>query len=841
MNAAASAPRRDEIPSAASEFVGRRGELHRLGELLDVSATRMITLVGPGGVGKTTLAAEALRRYRGTTRAAVHWIRLARLPPGADAEVVAEEMVASVVRSDIAGRPAWTCLLEAFTTVGAPRTVLVLDNCEHVLAGVRPLISALLAALPGLTIVATSREPVSWIDEYVVVLPSLPVEHAAELFRRRAELTGRPVPDDREHRALVARICRRVDDNPLFIRLAAARLRHRPPAAVLRELGGDGEDRRLRWSHGVRAGIEDRHRSVADVIAWSFELCAPAERLLLERFSVFAAFDPAGAEDRGGGAEAEAIVAVCADPELPPDELLRGLDRLVDCSLVGARMTETTVRYYLPQSVRVFARERLRRRDGVEARLLFRHRRYYREKVVAGLTAWYGPDEEDWLRWARSSWDDILLGIESGLTDPAEAAVGLDSAATLLALRVPFVTGANRAVARLTERALDVTRGTAWVPAELRIVATARLAVVALWQGRPDRVRQLLDECVAVHSADPRVRRKWRDTAAFDIGLPAVLEFARGQELLLLHEDPRSIEVLARAVRKFAAAGRDTGARRAELCLALARAYFDTADDSPGRRWPVRALEAVAGWVVSAAELDAATAAAGDGPRGVVELGRALLTDRVGTGNTWTAGWIVHCCAGALALDLAQRRADGTADPAELTAAATEIAVLQGGVATLHRSIGVDTDAVPLVARGIRHAAATATAVLGPDGYAAAVRRGARLRPELNELQRYFLGTLRAGEPREDPPAAAGKGSRWHDLSAAEREIAVLVAAGWANSAIAVRRGTSVRTVDAQVVAIRRKLPAATRAAVIEHVPAELTDRVRAAYRQRPVRLRPRG
>ncbi|GAB2693706.1 NB-ARC domain-containing protein [Nocardia thraciensis] len=828
-----------EIPATASGFIGRQTELRRLGALLAGGDARLITLVGTGGIGKTTLAAEGLRRYRDPEHDAVHWIRLARLAPGTDSDTVAEEVVGTVVRSDIAGRSAWECLVETFTATDAYRTFLVLDNCEHVLDGVRLLVTALLATVPGLVVVATSREPVGWVDEQVVVVPSLSAAHALELFRYRAELTGRVLPEDPETHRLAARICLHADHNPLFIRLAAARLLHRPLSVVLRELTGDTDDKRLEWSHGARAGAEQRHHSVHDVIAWSYGLCTGSEQLLLERMSIFAAgFDPACDHNRGCGAETEAIVAVCGDDPLSPERVVHLLERVVERSLVSTHMTPTSVYYYLQESVRVFARERLRRRDPEAAdRLLARHRRYYRDRVLAGHTAWYGPNEEQWLEWARSAWDNILLSIESSLTDPAEAVIGLTSASTLMALRVPYVAGANRAVTHLTEQALEVTRGTATVPAELRVTAAARVGVAALWQGRSAYTAQLLDECVAAYMSDPRLRETWRADPGVDIGLPAAVEFTWGQELLLMDEDPRAIDVLSRARTKFAADGDHAGVRRAELTTSLARAFLG-GGGSDHRQQMDRSLEAVAGWVISEDELSTLIAdTAVDGKRDSVALGRAILKHHVAAVNTWTSGWIIHCCIGSLSHALAERIATGFADPAELTAAATEIAVLQGGVETLHRSIGVDPHRVPLVARGIVRAVEVATSVLGRPGYAAAARRGARLRPELEELQRYFLGTLTLEEPAERP-ATPAESSHWHDLSAAEQDVAVLVAAGWPNSAIAARRGTSVRTVDAQVVSIRRKLFARNRSVVVEHIPAELAERVRAESLQRPTRTR---
>lgn len=822
-----------------SQFVGRTAELRSIAELLEPGGPRLITLLGPGGIGKTTLATEALRRSQRPGRDHVLWVRLARLETGADAEAVAEEIVRTVAPTATTGSSAEDCLLEAFAALGAARTVLVLDNCEHVLHPVARLIVELLSVNPDVTVVATSREPIGWTDERLVPVPPLTKNHALELFRRRAELTGRPIAADPATLELAARICRQVDNNPLFIRLAAARLRYRPLAEVLRDLTGTDSEAWMHWSSGVRAGADERHRNVGDVIAWSYGLCTDAERLLLDRMSVFAAgFDPGDEETRSGGIEYSAVAQVCADEALPEPIIAATLERLVERSLVSTRMTATSVRYFLPESVRAFARLRLQERpDGAASPsgMPARHRRYFRDKVVAGQAMWYGPDEMEWIDWVRGAWNDVLLAVETSLGDPAEAVIGLEIATVVMALRVPFLTGTNRAVAGLTERALAVV-GDDPALSSLRITAKALIGWIAVWQGRFDYTSRLLGECAAECLTDPVLRREWREHTADDIGLPAQVEFTWGLELFLIRLDLRSIEVLSRARRKFAAVGDRGGTQRSDLFTVLAAASLATPEVAGRvvRRHLHDAAKTDAPWAVSWAEFAelVATIRHGD-PADAVRRGRAAVAAHLDRGDTWTAGWIIHFCTVALAAILS-RRIESGARPDELAAAAREIAYLQGGTAALHRSMGIASDRVPLVVEGSSAARAAATAVLGAERYAAAVRRGGRMRPQDNELQRYFLGRLEIVEDADAGPDDA----RWQELSPAERDIAILVAAGWTNSAVAVRRGTSVRTVDAQVATIRRKLAAADRSAIIHRIPGELRDRVRAESRQPPGRPR---
>ncbi len=815
------------LPTATSEFIGRQAEVHRINTLLS-GTTRLLTLVGPGGIGKTRLAAEALRRHR--TPRPIHWTRLARLARAADAANVAEEIAQSVAQSDTPGRSAWAILVDTLTAADAP--VLILDNCEHVTTGTGTLIADLLDTVPTLTILATSREPVGWVDERILTVPPLPPGQALELLRRRAELTGRPIAEDAEQTHIAEQICRRVDHNPLFIRLAAARLLHKPPAAVLRELTGDADDSRLRWpDHAV--GVEERHRGVSDVIAWSYQLCGPEEQLLLDRMSVFAAgFEPDAGESHGRGAELAAIVAVCADESLPPDQIGHTLERLVDRSLVFANITTTTVRYYLPESVRVFAQSRLRQRTtaGVHeaARLSGLHRRYYRDNVVAGQLVWNRPEEVDWLNWLRPAWDNLLTAIETSLTEPAEAVIGLEIATTLSSLRVPLVQNASRTMAQHAERALEATADAEPPPTRLRITAMAVIAWIMLWQGRIGYANQLLDECVALSIPDADRRRGWRDKPEVDLGLPAIVEFAWGLDLGLVRLDSRSAIVLARAREKFEESGDYPGAVRTESyeisalinyghpeeALARAKSYLDR-HVIPGAEWTASWAELP--WVL-------ALATHGD-PRESIALGRAALVRRLAAGDRWSASMLLGYRVNALVRILSERIASGNANKPELTEIATEIAHVVGGLATLRASIGIGK--VPVFSLFNDVASAAGKFVLGDAAYAAAEMRGAQLRPEFDEVQRYALGTLTIDNVPIADVATPAVPSRWNELSRAEREVALLAAAGWTNRAIAVRRGSSIRTVDAQVASIRQKLLITSRADIAAHVPDELASQVR--------------
>ncbi|MEV0297713.1 AAA family ATPase [Nocardia sp. NPDC050710] len=820
-------------PASTSEFIGRQAELERLDALLSGTA-RLITLVGPGGIGKTRLAAEALRHAHRVQHRPVYWARLAEL--GADTGV--DDLVQSVVRTDVPWRSARDVNLGGITgaNLQADRWILVLDNCEHVLTGIGAVIAQLLDSAPGLTILATTREPIGWYDEYILMVPPLSPRQGLELFRQRAELTGRPMAEDPGTLDLAAEICKHVDHNPLFIRLAAARLRHRSPAMLLRELTGDADDKRLRWSHGATVGAEARHRGVYDVIAWSFALCGAGERMLLERLSVFAAgYETVGEESLCNGVDLNAVIAVCADDELPAAEIEQLLDRLVERSLLSTHITATEVRWYLVESLRVFARGQLELRgpDRV-AVTLHRHHRYYRDKVLAGQSIWYGPREQEWMDWAWCAWDNLLIAIETGLSDPDDAVLALETITMLLPMWIPFVKCGGHAVTRLITLGLAAVRDMDPVPVELCIRAQTLLCWISMWKGRTDDAVRQLDDCVATWL--PEFGPDWRDTLGTDSGLPAPVEWAWGFELLLVGQDSGAIAVLDRARRKYVDIGDRIGTERAGIFHALASAILG----EPGaalhhterhlRRAMSSGSDLLASW---SAVARAIALAKYDRPAAALTTTHAMLTDHVAEGDTWTVSWAVMARVVALGQVLAEPAAAGEDDPQVV---GVEIARLVGAFQTSHRAMGTGIDRVPMIAEEIRRTVEISTAVIGARRYAVAAAEGAALRPEFDELRCYLLGTLSPERRPPDPPSADPPSSRWRELSNAECEVAVLVAAGWPNSAIAARRRSSIRTVDAQVAAIRQKLAVATRTAIVDHVPAELTALIREESERRPGR-----
>jgi predicted ATPase/DNA-binding CsgD family transcriptional regulator len=822
------------VPAAGHGFVGRGAELERIVALLRGGRVRLVTLVGPGGIGKTRLAVEAVRRVRVEGGLRVYWVRLARLGADADYAAVERATVSAVVGPDFSGRSSWEALTATLDRPDSPPAVVCFDNVEHVLDAVRHLIAELLDARPGLTVLATGRGTVGWIDECPITVPPLPDREALTLFRARAALAGHPLVGDGEN-TVAAAVCRHLHNNPLNIVLAAGRLRRRVLAQILDSLTGRADDGRMGWS-GPRAGVDPRHRAVTDVIDWSYTLCTAPERLLFDRLSVFAAGHDSHPDDRGGGAamtgaDLAAIEAVCADDDadegdggggdrLSGHEVAELLDGLVDQSLATVHRTSTTVRFSLLESLRVFAAARLRDRAAAtvdeSARLAQRHLHYYRCMVADAAARWFGPDEQSLLDWARAAWDNILVAVDTSLTARGDAAAGLEICVKLIDLRVPFVRGSLRDIGHITERCLDATRAMAVQPVGLQIAAEAALCWLTVRQGRSHDARRLLDTCVAACLPGTDTTG-WRRRGS-DLGLPAGLDLAWGTVEFMDECNPRSVGILVRARDKFHRVGDAGNAMLAGMFAGLASGLLGTREQARAiaGRCLAEARAAGAPGATSWAQLSWALALIKDAdPVEAARVLREALTCQLAVGDQWGAAWAVELRTWALAHIITSDSSDPTTTARDL---AGEIALLAGGLDTLRsRRLGVDLSAMGAFAVQSRHARRVARRVLD-QAYPAVYARGTGLHPDAGEVHRLALGELTL-DPVHDDPAAT---TPYYGLGRAEKDVAYLAAAGYNNPEIARRRGKSTRTVENQIQAIMRKLDVPSRDGILDHLPADL-------------------
>jgi predicted ATPase len=325
----------------ASSFVGRESELQHLQDA--VRSSRLVTVLGPGGVGKTRLAVEAASIMRD---AHPHGAWLVELAAVADPDGVASAVAGALRAAEAfgpSGEAAGSTEDLILQYVSGRSLIVILDNCEHVIEAAAAIANQMVGAAPELRVIATSREPLAVPGEVLVTLAGLGSEAATELFADRARAAQPQFVVEVRNRPLVTDICNRLDGLPLAIELAAARIRALPLTALAQRL----DDRFRLLTGGTRIALP-RHQTLRAVVDWSYELLFEQERRLFARLSVFS-----------GGCDLDAVEAVCADQELPGGELLDLLSRLIDKSLIASDVSESTARYSQLQTLREYARERL--------------------------------------------------------------------------------------------------------------------------------------------------------------------------------------------------------------------------------------------------------------------------------------------------------------------------------------------------------------------------------------------------------------------------------------------------------------------------------------------------
>ncbi|WP_329275346.1 ATP-binding protein [Streptomyces sp. NBC_00691] len=350
------------LPARLTSFIGRDDDLGALAA--EWGTRRLVTLTGPGGVGKTRLALEAAGTYRDGP---VHFAELA--------SVREESTVAAAVLSAVGARETHVWHRAAAVAAADPedpfaelvehcsgrRMLIVLDNCEHVVAAAAELTHVLLARCPGVTVLATSREPLGVPGEAVRPLGPLPVGMALRLLGERGA-AARPGFVVAEDAGAAEEVCRRLDGLPLAIELAAARLR----LLSVRQIAERLDDRFRLLTSGART-VLPRQQTLRAVVDWSWDLLEGPERAVLRRLAVFA-----------GGADLAAAEAVCADGGV--SDVLDLLGALVDKSLVvaGPGRDGEGMRFRLLETVAEYAAERLGE-SGERAAVERRHLTYYRE------------------------------------------------------------------------------------------------------------------------------------------------------------------------------------------------------------------------------------------------------------------------------------------------------------------------------------------------------------------------------------------------------------------------------------------------------------------------------
>jgi predicted ATPase/DNA-binding SARP family transcriptional activator len=415
-------PRRTNLRAQLTSFVGRDEEVTRVGKTLEEN--RLVTIVGPGGAGKTRLATEA-----GAKLTAADGVWLAELAPVTDAGDIAQAVLGSLgvrethllnQRTKLTQRDALGRLQDSLADKCA---VLILDNCEHLIDASARLVDFLLGVCPQLRVLATSREPLAITGEALVVIPPLgqpaigtsaaeALEYpAVRLFADRAAAVRPDFTVNDDTVAAVVEIVRRLDGLPLAIELAAARMRGLPLADIESRLS----DRFRLLTGGSRTAMP-RHRTLRAVVEWSWDLLTPAERLIAERLAVF----PAGATVRSAS-------AVCSDDEVPMADVADLLASLVDKSLL--QLTASGERFRMLETLREYGVERLAER-GELAGIRRRHADFFAGIVMEADRHLRTAGQLPWMRELSDERENLLAALRI-LVDDGDAQGALEFASRL--------------------------------------------------------------------------------------------------------------------------------------------------------------------------------------------------------------------------------------------------------------------------------------------------------------------------------------------------------------------------------------------------------------------------
>jgi predicted ATPase/class 3 adenylate cyclase len=403
----------NNLPTQLTSFIGREKEITEVKQ--EVNEHRLVTLTGSGGTGKTRLSLQVAGELLGQFPQGIWFIELA---PLADPELIPQTILSAVGLNEQAGRLPIELLKEYLRD---KRSLIVLDNCEHLIEASAELANTLLNSAPELKILASSREALGVRGELSYPVPSLSlpdIKHlpvieklsqyeAVRLFIDRASLVSPHFVVDKDHAPFIAQICYRLDGIPLAIELAAARVKMLTVEQISKRL----DDRFRLLTGGARTALP-RQQTLRALIDWSYDILSENERRLLCRLSVFA-----------GGWTIESAEAVCAGEAIDSYDVLDLLAQLVNKSLVVVNEKPQTnlkplasrgdARYRMLETIRQYAREKLME-EGV-GRIRDSHFNYYLQMAKKLVPEYFGPKELVWLDWVDDEWDNLRAAVEWSL------------------------------------------------------------------------------------------------------------------------------------------------------------------------------------------------------------------------------------------------------------------------------------------------------------------------------------------------------------------------------------------------------------------------------------------
>jgi predicted ATPase/DNA-binding NarL/FixJ family response regulator len=740
------------LPAETASFIGRRRELAEVRKKL--TEARLVSLVGPGGVGKTRLAVRiATDLSRGFSGGG--WlVELAEI--GDPALVSHSVMTALDLRDQAAAEPLG--LLLAF--LRGQELLLVVDNCEHLLGAAAQVVTEVMRAAPDVRVIATSREPLSVAGEYVIPVPPLELPALAEplaqlrqneavmLFTQRAAAASGGFELAASNQAAVVDLCRRLDGLPLAIELAAVRTRVLSVQQIVARLA----DRFALLTGGSRAALP-RHQTLRTTIEWSHDLLPDSERTVLRRLCTFA-----------GRFALEDIESVCASPDVPAGQVLDVLASLVDKSMVTKEEVRGLACYRLHETMREFARLKLDEAGETETTEL-RCTEYYRSRCArSALEGRYRLPE--WLGWADLEIDNVRAVLRRCLMH-ADSASGLELTASM---GWYWITRATTEGMRWLDEFLPHPGG----DLQTRGWAYFIRGFLAVLKADPGAAQPPLLAAV---------------TTARQVGQPALLS-----------------EALSMAANAHNLAGDHATARR----------LIDEADAATDLTYPAGKLAVLQARCLGgffAADLDAVRAAATEGARLAEDTGDTYALEimllNLGSVALMTGEVDESKPLLARSLRMARQIDDRVAQfyllgalgcHAALSGQARLAAQLLGSAEAARAEAGANL--MPFLAPSLAQAEASATAALGATRFKAQSEAGGR------------LGRDAAIDLALDTPARDGGPGATEVLGKRELDVARLVADGLTNRQIGTRLFISERTVDSHVRSILNKLGFSSRAQI---------------------------
>ncbi|WP_077042028.1 ATP-binding protein [Rhodococcus sp. MTM3W5.2] len=770
------------LPLELTSFVGRRREIAEARRLLATS--RLVTLAGIGGVGKTRLALRVAEDSRRAFADGVWFVALGDLH---DPALLPEAVAAALGLPDRPGSSESRLLVDHLST---RQTLLVLDNCEHLLGAVAEFAQALLRACPELRILTTSRELLGVHGERVLRVPpltipdaqqtppleALPQYEAVALFVTRAAAALPDFALTEANCAAVAGICGRLDGLPLAIELAAVRMRMMSAEQILQRL----TDQYQLLTVGSRAA-PTRLQTLRSCVDWSYELCTARERQLWAWLSVFV-----------GGFELDAAEGVCPE-ELVDDYFLDAVASLVDKSILIREECGDVVRFGMAETIRDYGGEKLRE-SGDFSGAGRRHLGFYERLATQAATEWIGPRQPDWIARLDREQSNLRDALAFSMSEPV---VGTDPDVNARIVNALFLFWTCRGLLAEARHWMDRSLACSESPqASERLSTLFDDGVLAGMQGQLGDATARAEQCCSL-------AEQLGDTGSLEIA-----NYARGYLAMFRGDLAAAYEPFQAALASAGAplAGR-TGlqiARQLGALLGLALASGLLGDEETAVACYEQTLaittprgesyfRAYSSWALGLTVLRT-----GDIDRATTLMEQAMRLNRQ-VNDPLMTGWCLESMAWIAIREDKPTRA----------------AVLMGAAETLSQRVGTASVPLPYMLGNHDECVHQARDALGKRSYTEAFRTGAAM--SLEESVAYALGDRPADQPQTAPVAPV--------LTPRETEVAQLVAAGHPNKVIASMLVLSPRTVTGHVEHILAKLGFTSRTQIVAWVAENQPDR----------------